>query len=139
MHKVLENGDIEIHPTPPIRTRLWLRDPCCCWCGFLFVDPGFATIEHLQFRSRGGKGTMQNCRLACPRCNQQRERWYMRALRARGVRADRGGTFRREGHGPMQLKPKMVRGAKIRPTAYQHQWTECPPYIVPGSILDPTV
>lgn len=115
-----------VKPTPPIRIQLWERDPCCCWCGFMFVDPTFATIEHLQFRSRGGTRTMQNCRLACASCNNEREQWYKRTLRARGMRHDRGGNIRREGFGPMELKPKFVRGAKVRQTVY---W--------PESLFDP--
>ncbi len=117
-HKVLANGDIEIRPTAPIRTRLWERDPCCCWCGFLFVDPSFATIERLQFRSRGGKRSMENCRLACAKCNNYRDKWYTKALLVRGKRRDRAGTIRREGTGPMELKPKFFRAARITAVVY---------------------
>lgn len=58
------------------RRVLWERDPCCCWCGFLFVDPDFATIEHLLPRAYGGTTSMRNCRVACERCNHNRGQWY---------------------------------------------------------------
>lgn len=131
-YTVLENGDILIRPAPAasrksreqsLRERLWRRDPCCVWCGFLFVDPHFGTIEHLHFKSLGGRNSMENCRLACSRCNSLRDRWYTRALKARGKL--RGGqTSKRKKYnrvwpdGQTTAKVVMIRGAKVRVTVY---------------------
>lgn len=78
--------DIVIYPEPveswaqKLRRKLWLRDPYCVWCGFLYLDPHHATIEHLVPRAYGGRNSMENCRLACASCNRKRGSWYERAL-----------------------------------------------------------
>jgi 5-methylcytosine-specific restriction endonuclease McrA len=80
--------DIVIRPEPSgagrqkLRWRLWVRDPYCVWCGFLFVHPDFATAEHLLPIAFGGRDTMRNCRLACEHCNNERGCWYTKQLKA---------------------------------------------------------
>lgn len=112
-HEVLENGDILIRPTPPIRVRLWERDPCCCWCGFLFIHPDFATIEHLQFKSRGGKRTMDNCRLACGVKTVALNEWAgMKMRKAMHSRNQRRGQLAVEVH----RAPRDKAGVATRPT-----------------------
>lgn len=87
--------EIVIRPEPSgsgrqkLRWRLWMRDAYCVWCGFLFVHPDIATVEHLLPIAFGGRDTMRNCRLACDTCNQKRGVWYAgqvkRMARRRGL------------------------------------------------------
>lgn len=84
--------DIIIHPEPieswaqKRRRALWLADPHCIWCGFLFVHPDFATVEHLVPRGYGGSNAIPNTRLACGICNEKRGNWYNKMICVRGRR-----------------------------------------------------
>jgi 5-methylcytosine-specific restriction endonuclease McrA len=54
------------------RRNLYKRDRNTCqYCG---ARPGTAelTIDHVHPRSRGGRGTWENCVLACVRCNRRK-------------------------------------------------------------------
>lgn len=77
------------------RALLWLRDPYCVWCGFLYLDPDHATIEHLVPVAYGGGNSIANTRLACGRCNHSRGKWYAKAMltlkRRRALQLQRRG------------------------------------------------
>jgi len=56
-----------------IRRRLAERDGLIChWC-HRPLTLTTATIEHLRNRSDGGSNALQNLRLACAPCNNERE------------------------------------------------------------------
>jgi HNH endonuclease len=56
-------------PDISLRERLRLRDgPMCHYCG----EQAGTTIDEKRPRSLGGERTMDNCVLACPRCNGQK-------------------------------------------------------------------
>lgn len=62
------------------KAALLERDgPNCCWCGVetrTDVDghhPQYRTLEHVLSQARGGKTTLENCKLACQKCNNERE------------------------------------------------------------------
>jgi 5-methylcytosine-specific restriction endonuclease McrA len=50
----------------------------CCWCGKRCdenasdTNDSYPTIEHLIPRSKGGHTTMDNCKIACRKCNNAR-------------------------------------------------------------------
>lgn len=62
-----------------IREFLFNRDgSLCCWCGLEMAFGGnpncdrFATIEHVVRRADGGSNNVDNLKLACRRCNNER-------------------------------------------------------------------
>jgi len=60
-----------------LRKTLLKYQTVCCWCGkpMQTDDPNrwdYASIEHLQPSSHGGKTTMGNLSLAHRRCNSNR-------------------------------------------------------------------
>lgn len=54
--------------------------PHCVWCGHHFEVVWWATLEHLYPQEFGGDNSVENLRLACKECNNDRQTWYQIAL-----------------------------------------------------------
>lgn len=70
-----EDGDIlaleMIGPTySGYRSRLWSRNPTCCYCGCKIKKEGDASLDHLVPRARGGINSPSNLVLSCETCNR---------------------------------------------------------------------
>jgi len=73
----------------------------CVWCGHQ-VWPEDATVEHLCPSNRGGRKTVENCLLACHRCN---------SLRKSAAAAGFAGRRSQEGYQPRwELLRKTLEG-----------------------------
>lgn len=52
------------------RSRLWSRNPHCCYCGAKIKTEGDASLDHLVPRARGGINSPSNLVLSCETCNR---------------------------------------------------------------------
>ena len=63
----------------------------CWWCKNP-VPPERMTAEHMIERSKGGKTTRENIRMACPDCNWRRSNGYQHNSHVKAYRRHRWGT-----------------------------------------------
>lgn len=79
-------------PSGRSRMRKKIADrwgPDCVWCGSPAGISGWLTIEHLVPRAQGGTFDLDNLRLACVECNNDRDLWYAIVLNRARARKKR--------------------------------------------------
>ena len=66
------------HPSKEVRARKWMlrmlvrSQGGCCWYCKKPVPREHITVDHVVPLSRGGLDTVENMRLACSQCNQDK-------------------------------------------------------------------